>query len=952
MSSRNVDAYLDTKKSIIISAPAGSGKTEKLARRYISLLENGSEIEKILAITFTEKAAAEMKDRILNILQKENSALFDKIKEKSPLMRITTIHAFCRKLIQRFALELNLDPSLEVLDESMASQLWSESVYDAVREEKDRPSVFFDYLKEKGLKGWGLLFRTLDAIHARRPYAEFILEEKDNMPDSEEARLIELYGRCYEKYRQKKSVIRAIDFSDMETLAYSALTSNPGWLNILYAFDEHTDHILVDEFQDTSSLQWRIIDKLTEEWRSGIGAKRSRGKIPTIFLVGDEKQSIYMFRGANVSVFHEVKDRLHDWLGKESVYIEAEDNYRSLPKIIHFSNRLFGSLMHGSLAEPWRTTYSPFKPTREGEGSVQLLVFEAEPSAKMTRLKEASLISRRIVSMTGATDIYTDAFPRKCRYGDIAILLRSRTHLESFESSLLEYKIPYIVVGGIGFYGEPEVALLKAFVSFLADPHDDFSLFVLLRSPLFGMNDSRLYSLLSRRRISLYENLRSSGATHAVKAVTLLRRYLSLKNSLPLAVLIEDFLTETGGWKIFWEMQRLANIKKFLGIIEYYEAQGLSPGEIREDLIRASDGNESKANVNAEGLDAVRIMTVHGSKGLQFPVVFLPSLDEAKAPRNDAVFLDEIDNTVRFAYEEDYAVRAKSALHQLRREKEQEEEKRLFYVAVTRTMDHLFMSAGVKSSSDRVKMKGKFGLLEEAFPGMLSDPQSVSEFFDLISEHDFLASCRKSPEILAPDSSRFFSGPSYTETVAFPAEARHWVTVTEDFETTTRHGQDWVLPGIIFHRLFDELSKGITDYSRLAERVEILLLNEFMSPDDRERIHAMVLGDFAKLRDSGHLDSIILPKPVAYSELPFILDKGDRIYKGRIDRVIIENGTAFIYDYKTFPVKEDERAGVAEQYRVQMSLYSEACSKLFSLFTKSFIFFTHDLALIELQDQH
>jgi ATP-dependent helicase/nuclease subunit A len=125
MTVENMEKYLDITKSVIISSPAGSGKTEKLARRYVSLLLGGSEIEKILAITFTEKAAAEMKERILKILEKENPDMFLKVREKMPLMRISTIHAFCLKLLKRFSLELGLDPSLEVIDEFNASILWS-----------------------------------------------------------------------------------------------------------------------------------------------------------------------------------------------------------------------------------------------------------------------------------------------------------------------------------------------------------------------------------------------------------------------------------------------------------------------------------------------------------------------------------------------------------------------------------------------------------------------------------------------------------------------------------------------------------------------------------------------------------------------------------------------------------------------------------------------------------
>ena len=111
-------------------------------------------------------------------------------------------------------------------------------------------------------------------------------------------------------------------------MTYEALASHPEWQNILYSFDEHTDHILVDEFQDTNSIQWQIIDKLTEEWRSGLGSKRSKGKTPTIFLVGDDKQSIYLFRGANAGVFEEAKNRLSEWLGNEYHFEEAKRKFQ------------------------------------------------------------------------------------------------------------------------------------------------------------------------------------------------------------------------------------------------------------------------------------------------------------------------------------------------------------------------------------------------------------------------------------------------------------------------------------------------------------------------------------------------------------------------------------------------------------------------------------------------
>jgi len=145
--------YLDISKSVMISSPAGSGKTEKLARRYISLLKGGSEVERILAITFTDKAAAEMKERILNILRDEDRELFERIKEKVPRMRISTIHSFCLKLLKRFSIDLGIDPSLEVIDSFTASVLWSEAIYESLLEcNVNEKEAFIKVLKASGIK--------------------------------------------------------------------------------------------------------------------------------------------------------------------------------------------------------------------------------------------------------------------------------------------------------------------------------------------------------------------------------------------------------------------------------------------------------------------------------------------------------------------------------------------------------------------------------------------------------------------------------------------------------------------------------------------------------------------------------------------------------------------------------------------------------------------------------
>jgi ATP-dependent helicase/nuclease subunit A len=961
-----MERYLDITKSVIISSPAGSGKTEKLARRYVSLLLGGSEIEKILAITFTEKAAAEMKERILKILEKENPDVFMKVREKMPLMRISTIHAFCLKLLKRFSIELGLDPSLEVMDEFNASILWSESVYESLMEEKDSPDLFFDMMKNRGIKGWDNLSRILDELRRRRPHPELILKEGYPVEGEEEKKILDLYSRCLKRYTDKKRERHLIDFDDLELLTYEALIKNPEWQNILYSFDEHTDHILVDEFQDTSSLQWKIIDKLTEEWRSGLGAKRDSGKIPTIFLVGDEKQSIYLFRGANVSVFREAKERFSEWLGNEYYFEEIRENYRSLPEIVNFTNSLFKGLMPPTMYEPmhnqivlgekWRTRYTPFEATRVGNGHVELILMEGSEGIKERREQEASALSKRIQSLINQYEVWDGETKRTCTYGDIAILLRKRTHLGIFEDTLRREGIPFIVLKGIGFYDEPEVAVLRELLSFIIDPMDNYSLFCLLRSPLFGIGYRTLYRLIDKKGDRpLIEKLQSQIppsppllTRRLSEAFNLISSWIERSAYTPLAMLLEDALSETKGWQYYWEKQRYVNIKKFIGLIEQYESQGFSGLDIREKLIKARWGEEAKANINTEGMNAVRIMTVHAAKGLQFPVVFLPSLDEDNIPRSSSIVIEEEGEGISLAYEENPNKRKKIRHFMRQREKELEEEKRLFYVAVTRARDFLCMLGAPKREE---KHKGRLAYITDNLEHLTSLKIITESDIDKLYPSSRPEPVVWSPTIPYPSREQFFSEPIYTEPISFAGAGYilplQWRDVTEDLDIRVKHGDDWVLLGKVFHRLFEELAKGIIRSDEIDRRTLILLRNEIHIKKDIERLMEIIRKDFEKLDLSGYLKDVVLPQTNSCAELPFILQKGNTAFRGRIDRIIIKDNTANIYDYKTFPVKERELPELIDEYRFQMDIYRAAAEKIFSLKTEGYLLFTHMPLLVE-----
>ncbi|MBZ0157467.1 MAG: UvrD-helicase domain-containing protein [Alphaproteobacteria bacterium] len=962
------EPYLDITKSVMISSPAGSGKTEKLSRRYIALLQGGAEVERILAITFTEKAAAEMKERILSILRREDPALFESVREKMPRMRISTIHSFCLKLMKRFCIELGMDLSLDVMDSFTADMLWEEAVYEALLDDgTSGGALFYELMQSGGVRGWNQTHLLLRALHEKRPAVEFgfrrgglALEGNDL---SRFAKVVALYEKCLGYYRRKKREKHFLDYNDLELMAHEAVSTNPEWQNVLFSFDEHTDHLLVDEFQDTSSLQWMIIDKLTEEWRSGLGAKREAGKRPTIFLVGDDKQSIYSFRGANVDIFRSARNKLSEWLGDEYHFIEVKENYRSLPAVVHFVNTLFERVMPRGLYDARKVEYIPFKATREGEGRVELLLCDSAGNTKENRKREAALIARKIQGVRGAYEVFEGRERRRCRYGDMAILLRNRTHLPLFEDALRREGVPFIVVKGIGFYNTPEIGILRDLLFFLIDPLNDYSLFTLLRSPLFSLRYDTLlatmgsivvddisvgllYSSLAPRRDASGEG----GDDPVRKAVAVMESWLQRVKDTPYAVLLEEILCETGAWQYFGEKQRYVNVKKFIKLVEDFEAQGLTGLEIREKLIKASEkADEPKANVNAEGMDAVRIMTIHASKGLQFPVVFLPCLDEGGQTRTGSIIMDEEGERIVLGFEEDAEARRTLPLFRRGREKAEDEEKRLFYVAVTRAMDYLCMS-GVTGR----KPAGRLALLFDAFH--LDSVERDSE-----GGLPFTLEKISLEEVEVPDPEKSASGESighrtgprpdemvFVDSLAEEYKPRKiWRNVTEEVdEVLVKHGDDWIVLGRAFHRVFEGLSKGTITPGTLEGKVTEILRNEVLSDSRLEGLKNILLADLERLDRAGYLGEIILPRERSFAELPFILEQGRFMYKGRIDRVIIREGTAHIYDYKTYPVAEQEIPELSERYAFQLDIYRKAVECLFSVRARTYLFLTHEARIV------
>ncbi len=1024
-------------KSLIVAAPAGSGKTEELSRRYIELLRLGVAPERILTLTFTDKAAAEMKERILKRLRQNHPDLYMKVRENILRLRISTIHAFCLGLLRRFAPHVGLDPALEGLEESGAGALWSRALYDTLSRIASEPRTSADFrnlmaLVSRGKSmGWEKLTEQFSKLYAKRvaveraepapaacerlrilraqlaahpigreklpgcyaklfpddPSPEMVartlerLEEnrlvflnpgggpirKRGVPDEvkewnemmaeyrnvlltladydEFGRMLDLFRRrflaAYDEYKREAGVI---DFVDMEHRALKVISEDEQWQSILYAFDEQTDHLLVDEFQDTSYLQWAIILKLTEEWRAGEGAKAELGIEPTIFIVGDVKQSIYLFRDAKVEVFAEARKRLHADLGDRVADKHIKYNYRSLQAIIDFTNAFFSKLMSqtgetGPTNPAWRTVYEPFERGRKNDaaGQVEILLDRSDENMSERRKLEAELICRRIISLVQGHDRVPNALTiferqgdvetaRPCEYGDIAILIRARTHLTTLTDVLHEHSIPFVTVGGEGFFEEAEVCHLKSLLSFLVDPTDGFALYAVLRGPLFSLAERDLVLAALAPGRHLWDKLQPLAGrdTTLGSVVAQLRNWLGRVNRQTLASILEQALSDRGAWRVFWEPQRVANIRKFLSIIEAMELEGKHPLRIIEYL--AGKPDEKRADVSVESSKAVQIMTIHNAKGLQFPVVFYAGADVSLKRRDDDKLLIEErgPDLAWVSYIEKSDRRKENAFHAEFAEKEWEEEKRACYVACTRATDALFIT-GVWHKS---RTNTLLNWLEEHL-GLQEDGNGFSLKENIPGVH-----CLTPEDIPAAVPARKLGArpqpkPRVATVRISPEPAPTIRAVTRNLAIDFRDfGEEAVGTGEVMHKLLERISRGTltADSAQLTAEIERLL-----------RLHGLDLSLVGTLHSALctlHSDtsvwSVIRPQPDSFAELPVMFTDGETILTGRIDRLIVSRDEVRIYDYKTFQVKKKDIPALARQYHDgQLRHYAAACRKLY-----------------------
>ncbi|MCC6616222.1 MAG: UvrD-helicase domain-containing protein [Anaerolineae bacterium] len=837
-------------RNLVVVAGAGSGKTFVLVERYLALLDANPDwaLNQLVAITFTQKAAQEMRDRVRMALDErlqdahqhndaEAISLWSARVSAMDSARIDTIHALCAAILRQNAAEAGIDPAFEVLDEMGARilletvlddlfadlalnndpaiqlfrvygardirqslidhiavsvnpppedvyerwcQAWNEVAADSIRAlladetfaaaaDWQPPGGFptgddailrvwqtclmhlgslrrsddfavqlsaLDSLSSAinlqggGAKIWG----SKEAVAESRAQLRIIRDSVRNVladigdPPNEHdeiaASLLPLWAsllrRAHQVYSDAKYERSALDFDDLESYTRTLLTEHPP-IRARYQRGEFK-HLLVDEFQDTSDTQWQIVRSLADPETPG-----------ALFIVGDAKQSIYAFRGADVRVFDQARAHIGRVGGSE---VTLARSFRTHAPLVGFFNNLFSHLLvreTGSLAAEFQVEMGrPMEAARDSAPDdapcVELLLIDRnalpegeEDKAIRARRLEAATIARRIHAMVAQEVLVYDRKlkqTRPIRYDDCALLFRAMRDAPLYEDVFKDMELPFVTVAGRGYYERQEVWDILNLLRALHNPGDHLSLAAALRSPLFALSDDALFALRSRQDDTgqiprLWDALADPDGVpedeharlrYAQAVLTDLQR---LAGRVTIAELIDAALDATHYLALLTGLpdgaRRRSNIEK---LVEKARMSGHTTlGEFTRYLadLTQLEAREGEASLDSEG--SVTLMTVHKSKGLEFPVVFLVDASrEGGGGQGNVVMHDGAGQLACKVYDD---VEAKAVetfayrrLRAVQRAREDAESRRLLYVAATRAQDRLIVSGQAARKND------------------------------------------------------------------------------------------------------------------------------------------------------------------------------------------------------------------------------------------------------------
>lgn len=698
-----------------IAAGAGSGKTEVLTRRIAGLLAAGIKASELVAITYTQKAAAEMKARLTGRRQLTSARLRD--------MEVATFHSFLSRILRQDPFGAGLDRSDAVIAENNRQLIMRELV--------DKFAELFGERIINGPQGLGaniamkLIEEFPAALGKIRRYllkpgefyqlAKELFTSRAQPAGQLEINCLEWLFHFYNCYLEELKHRGLLDFDEILIRSRDLIKDmrTAGTLPERRVF-------LIDEFQDNNSEQLEIVNLFC------------RGRDSHISVVGDEKQSIYRFQGANIDTFRNF-DSDQD--------IILADNFRSYREIITLADSfldLGGNIGKMSRPQLAQRGASP----RPSPVNCLLHPVEATDSEVCGELAEM------IKEMANCGMLITDrksGEERALRYGDIAIIVSSIGNLpRQFEDALALRQIPYIMSGGFSFYARSEIEEILAFLKLLAQPEDDHAVIKILSGPLYGLDDDELanFALAGRHeKTSLLPHLLAQAPDQLpLRACQFRELFVMLKERATRPGLLDlcHFILEQAGFYEYAaaqssELRRRRmenNLAKFLGIVRNFEQNGIFTS-LRDFLsyierILISGIDEDEAGLGLEEGDALKIMTIHKSKGLEFPVVICPFLKRRHYRANARIYFDRQYGLMVNDPAQPGRKGAPPLLEKYLEEDRhasEDEDRRKLYVAFTRAEDILIITGREEFSRPPEKEKEPCQPLHEVYQLLSNKPE-------------------------------------------------------------------------------------------------------------------------------------------------------------------------------------------------------------------------------------
>lgn len=601
---QQAEAVINTEGPMLIMAGAGSGKTKVLTCRVANLLQKGVRPYRILAITFTNKAAAEMRERVNNM---SGPAAKD--------VWLFTFHAFCARFLR---MEIDKLPGYG----------GNFAIYDTA----DSQNLIKQILKEMNLddkrfQPSGILSRISNAKNALQDAAAFARQAGDFY----EQKVADIYSR----YEQKLQLNNALDFDDLLMLSIKLLQENK---EVREKYQDRFDYLLVDEYQDTNHAQYLLTKFLAAKHRN-------------ICVVGDADQSIYGWRGADIQ---NILDFEKDY--PDAKVIKLEQNYRSTQIILDAANAVIEN----------NTGRKPKNLWTENKSGADIIYFQA-----VDERDEARFVIEQLQNLQRTENK---------KLGDMAILYRTNTQSRIFEEMLIKSGISYNMVGGLKFYERKEIKDIIAYLRVIFNPADSLSLLRIINVPKRGIGDASLAKIqayAAANNVSLFEAVSNAAAIDGLSSrfvsklddlAGIIFELMNLANEALVEDLIDRVLRDTGYLE---EMEnertpqaqsRIDNLHELISVAQEFAA---SEEENNLENFLAHVALVSDIDDTELGEDAITLMTLHSSKGLEFPVVFLVGMEEGLFP-HARTLMDET---------------------------EIEEERRLCYVGITRAKEKLFLSS-------------------------------------------------------------------------------------------------------------------------------------------------------------------------------------------------------------------------------------------------------------------